>query len=562
MNNKFCFMKENVSISSQTLIVFSLLLNMFITIPLKALTFSPTQLMITATSTAITCKGLNNGTISLAVTGGVGPYTYSWSNGSYTTGMVTLNASKDNSIYQSHVNNSNGAGEYLVAGQTGFGFNTRALIAFSIAGNVPANAVITNASLKVNQSLSSGASGIQDMELHRLLQNWGEGTSFTGGQAGQGAPATLNDATWSNSFYPSTLWSIPGGVFSSTVSATTPVGSPDLYYWSDTEMANDIQYWLNNPSLNFGWVLKGLETAPLQAKRFDSRENSLPANRPELTINYTQNTVFSTSQNLSGLAPGIYIVTVTDANGSTATKSIVINEPNELQITITGQASSCNYANGNAIAIPLGGTSPYNFLWTNSQTTGMINNLSPGNYSVTVTDARGCKVYGSKTISNIGVPSQSTTTIDTCSNFLWNGNIYSTSGTYIYSTTNSVGCDSIATLNLIIKPCLVTLHLKLFLEGYYSNGTLAPQLYNSGTSNNPNDVDSLVVELRNSFQPFSVYKSGTTILNVNGEAEIIFTEMIFGSSYYITIKQKSSLETWSKNPVTMSAYVNFDFTNY
>jgi hypothetical protein len=45
-------------------------------------------------------------------------------------------------------------------------------------------------------------------------------------------------------------------------------------------MAADIQAWLDNPSSNFGWVLLGKEGAEATAKRFDSRENEAPENRP------------------------------------------------------------------------------------------------------------------------------------------------------------------------------------------------------------------------------------------------------------------------------------------
>jgi len=47
----------------------------------------------------------------------------------------------------------------------------------------------------------------------------------------------------------------------------------------------------------------------------------------------------------------------------------------------------------------------------------------------------------------------STSTVTACDNYSWNGTIYDTSGTYTYTTTNAVGCDSTATLNLTIAVC-------------------------------------------------------------------------------------------------------------
>jgi predicted metalloendopeptidase len=47
--------------------------------------------------------------------------------------------------------------------------------------------------------------------------------------------------------------------------------------------------------------------------------------------------------------------------------------------------------------------------------------------------------------------SNSTSTVSACTSYSWNGNTYTSSGTYTYHTNNAVGCDSLATLNLTIK---------------------------------------------------------------------------------------------------------------
>ena len=48
----------------------------------------------------------------------------------------------------------------------------------------------------------------------------------------------------------------------------------------------------------------------------------------------------------------------------------------------------------------------------------------------------------------------SSSTVTACDDYLWNGTVYTASGTYTYSTTNSNGCDSTATLNLTITTCV------------------------------------------------------------------------------------------------------------
>ena len=64
-----------------------------------------------------------------------------------------------------------------------------------------------------------------------------------------------------------------------------------------------------------------------------------------------------------------------------------------------------NNCNGTASATPTSGTSPYNYSWNPNGNTQTITNLCEGTYTVTVTDANGCKTSGSVTLSN---PSQIT----------------------------------------------------------------------------------------------------------------------------------------------------------
>ena len=52
-------------------------------------------------------------------------------------------------------------------------------------------------------------------------------------------------------------------------------------------MVADVQAWLDDPLTDFGWLLRGNEGASQTARRFDSRQNSVEANRPVLTIVYT-----------------------------------------------------------------------------------------------------------------------------------------------------------------------------------------------------------------------------------------------------------------------------------
>lgn len=202
--------------------------------------------------------------------------------------QVALQPIKDNTLYESAAGElSNGAGQHFFAGRTNQPSNSirRALIAFDIAGNIPPNASILSVLLTLNMSQTTSTS--HTVSLHRVNADWGEGTSVASGNEGGGAPATTGDATWLHRFFNSTQWSTAGGDFVASPSAEISVGTTGTYTWGSTqEMVNDVQQWLNSPSTNFGWLLKGNEASQPTSKRFDSRENANPALRPQLTVTY------------------------------------------------------------------------------------------------------------------------------------------------------------------------------------------------------------------------------------------------------------------------------------
>ena len=198
--------------------------------------------------------------------------------------IINITPSKDNTLYQfdpDEGDHSNGAGFHFFAGENGMGELRRGVLAFDVAGTIPAGSTITAVSLTMNMSMTP--TGARTVELHKLLADWGEGTSHAPMGEGDGAPATLNDATWRHRFFDSDFWTTQGGDFSATVSASQSVGGIGQYTWNSAQMVADAQWWLDNPASNFGWLVLGDETASATAKRFDTRESASP---PMLTIQY------------------------------------------------------------------------------------------------------------------------------------------------------------------------------------------------------------------------------------------------------------------------------------
>ncbi|OFY85201.1 MAG: hypothetical protein A3F72_05330 [Bacteroidetes bacterium RIFCSPLOWO2_12_FULL_35_15] len=112
-------------------------------------------------------------------------------------------------------------------------------------------------------------------------------------------------------------------------------------------------------------------------------------------------TFYSISQNPANLGPGTYNVTVTDANGCTATTSITLTQPgglgaNALSPTVVGGYNiTCNGAMNGAINLTItGGAAPYSYSWTGPSgyvsTSQNLTGLDAGTYNVIVTDANSC----------------------------------------------------------------------------------------------------------------------------------------------------------------------------
>ncbi len=98
-----------------------------------------------------------------------------------------------------------------------------------------------------------------------------------------------------------------------------------------------------------------------------------------------------TTATATGLCPGTYSLTVTDANACTATQTIVITQPALLVPGAVGTNQSCNSpCDGSATANATGGLAAYTYSWSPGGLHQTLTNLCAGNYTVTVTDANSC----------------------------------------------------------------------------------------------------------------------------------------------------------------------------
>lgn len=187
--------------------------------------------------------------------------------------------------------------------------------------------------------------------------------------------------------------------------------------------------------------------------------------------------------NISGMPAGTYTITSTDLNGCTATNSIIITEPTVITLTTGSNNASCGAASGLAYVNALGGTPFYSYLWTPGGTTNdTASAILPGTYTVTVTDNNGCSANTTVLVNNNPGPvatitsitniscnggSDGTATVGTAGGtvpftYSWSpiGGTSSTAtglpiGVYIATATDANGCISSDTTTLTEPPPIV-----------------------------------------------------------------------------------------------------------
>ncbi len=112
------------------------------------------------------------------------------------------------------------------------------------------------------------------------------------------------------------------------------------------------------------------------------------------------------------------------------------------------------------------------------------------------------------------------------------------------------------------QPFQLNLNLKAYLQGYYLNttGLMENVLYNQGvTAFAGTECDTIQIQLREANAPYNIAYTTSKVIPTNGQISLNGLSQI-GQSYYIVIKHRNTVETWSANPVTMNEITSYDFT--
>ncbi len=376
------------------------------------------QVSVTVTKTDITCAGAHNGTATAVGSGGWAPYTYLWSNGATTATITGL-----------------GPGTYSVTAtdkDMGYAVGT-----IEIKEPLP---------LFIEVSCQSQICGLLPDGTAQVVPSNGT------------PPYTYK---WNTGATTAKITGLAAGLYSATVTDANGCTKSDT---CQVVFFNE-GIWLMGDTTDvscFGLNNGKAKVSPMSGTPPYTYKWSTGAVTPEIT----------------GLAPGNYKVTVTDAIGCSNELNFPIGQPSALTCNVTTTPGVCGLM-GSATVNPSGGTAPYMVLWSTGSTNLTIT-APPGNYSVTVTDDNDCTCVSNVTITSSSGSITVTTTVNSSAGCTVGGSATATAsgggGNYAYSWDNgqatatatnltagnhkvtvtdiATGCTGTATVNIPTAPQL------------------------------------------------------------------------------------------------------------
>jgi hypothetical protein len=315
---------------------------------------SDTNIMVTQLSNITatintTTANCTNGTATAVVSGGVAPYSYLWGNGA----TSSTNTGLSQGYYSLVVTDAQGCqSNYLganIAQTLQITVNTTVSNATCVQNDGSAMAFASGGVNPYTYAWSNGQTGNSASNLSGINSYLVVATDANG-CVGQGS-AFINTNTPINVAYTT-----------SPSQCTSPTGSATLSVTGGT--APYTYSWISNPSV--------------------------------------------LGATISNVAPGTYSFQVTDAVGCVRTGAVVIAPVSTINANVQASTVVCPSTTGTVTAAVSGSNGPFTYLWSNGATTNAISGVSLGGYSCVITDALGCSVTKSNTLTalsplNLGV---------------------------------------------------------------------------------------------------------------------------------------------------------------
>jgi len=288
--------------------------------------------------TNVSCFGGNDGSATITVTGGSPAYSFQWSTGASGNGGTNTQSGLS-------------AGSYTVT-ITDF-FDCETMISLNV---LQPEQITINTDEHQNVTCFSNNDGAIDISVTGL----------------SGVPLFL----WSNQSIQPSISGLSPGTYSVTITdSENNCSKTAVYFITEPPILNVEPNNIGDVSCNGG--TNGTVVAL--------------ASGGTGSYSYLWNNGI-TNLILNGITAGVYSVTVTDTNGCTDSTSININEPQPINVELTSSSNAtCNGASNGSITIfASNGIAPYQYYWQNGTTGAANNNLTAGNYTVTVTGANNC----------------------------------------------------------------------------------------------------------------------------------------------------------------------------
>ncbi len=309
----------------------------------------------------VSCFGQSNGSALVSISGGSGNYSISWSNGNNTSSNFGLGIGTYTVNVIDNVSGCSVNGAYVVSAPSPvsnsgiisnvncFGGSTGGVNITPLGGTPPYTYVWTN-------SLGNTVSNIED------LSNVSAGT--------YAVQITDNNGCALSNSYQVTQ---PNQMLNNSAVLS------NVACYSGSNGSIDLQAWGGTPPYTYLW------------------------------------TTGSSNQDITGLTVGNYSITITDNKGCVKSSNYTVTQPTIITSQMNSTPVSCfGFSNGIASVIATGGTSPYAYAWQNTNTvfaqnSSTLANVPASTYTVNITDANGCSVSNSTTISQPSVVSSSLT---------------------------------------------------------------------------------------------------------------------------------------------------------
>jgi len=311
--------------------------------------YQPTQLAITAIDTTPAhCASSNDGSAIAIVSGGSPAYTYTWDGTS--TGNVDSITGLASGVHTLSVTDSKGCVQSMQ---------------FTISTQYVLNISILSDSVTCNGG-SDGIAYTQALNGYPAYSyHWSPAGSTT--DSATGLAASTQSVTVTD-------------IYGCTATSSVVVGQPNPI----TDVVGFTNPLCTSQANGKVWISAGGTVGP---------------------YTYTFNggaTVYQITDTVLNVAQGSYSLTITDGRGCTKTDSVTLTNPLQLNVPppTFANISCANEANGYIQVSPTGGTQPYSYTWSKGgYTDSTESNLGPGNYIITVTDANGCSVSVSDSLS-------------------------------------------------------------------------------------------------------------------------------------------------------------------